>query len=109
MGYYLVQVGVLIWSKFVFGLFKGYFYCGFKCVLEHTIIILCVSLCPTICQFSKIACFQKRVQPLGFVHFLFFISFLFFGFVFFLCFLMFLFLLICCFVFVYFLKGLRVR
>ena len=62
-GYYLGQVRVIIWAKFVFGL---NFYIGFRRFLQ-TQLSFCVFWCPIISQFSKNCLFsKKRVQKLGF-------------------------------------------
>ena len=58
-GYYLVQVGVIIWSKLVF---LPIFIVVSSDFWEHSVIILCFLLCPIIWQFSKNSLFQKRVQ-----------------------------------------------
>ena len=53
--YFLVQVGLIVWSKFVFSLF----YSGFKQLFAHSIIIL-FCLCPIVWQLSKNVFLSKK-------------------------------------------------
>ena len=48
-GYYLVQVGVIIWSKFVL----AYLYSGFKPFFAHSVLILCAFFVPNFFVFKK--------------------------------------------------------
>ena len=55
-GYYLVQVGVIIWSKFVFQPIFTIVSGAFE-TLSHLFVCF---LCPIIWQFSKLAFFKKK-------------------------------------------------
>ena len=60
-GYYLVQVGVIIWSKFLFWPFLLWF----KPFFAHSVIILCF-LYPIICNFLKIGFPKKGAKSVFF-------------------------------------------
>ena len=61
-GYYLGQVRVIIWAKFVFSLYLQWFQAIF-CKLSYHFVFVGAQLSA---NFPKIAFFKKRVQKLGF-------------------------------------------